>query len=97
MTSFKSVAINLISCYFTFSCVSLSYLADKRDLDDEIWRMCQLLDGAPHYRGTSTSPLRYCRPSVRAFVAQVCAQRKQEKPVQEAGTEKTDLDLIVNT
>lgn len=34
--------------------------------------------------------------TVRAFVAQVCADKKQEKPVQEAGTEKTDLDLIVN-
>lgn len=46
----------------------------------------------------STTAAHHRYGTVRAsVVAQVCAERKQEKPVREAGTEKTDLDLIVNT
>lgn len=46
----------------------------------------------------STTAAHHRYDTVRAsVVAQVCAERKQEKPVREAGTEKTDLDLIVNT
>lgn len=49
-----------------------------------------------HAGPTTAAHHRY--DTVRAsVVAQVCAERKQEKPVREAGTEKTDLDLIVNT
>lgn len=46
-------------------------------------------------RGVPTTAAHHRYETVRA--SEVCAERKQEKPVREAGTEKTDLDLIVNT